>query len=141
MRIDAFDENMIEKVTFQQWISVDRCNFETLKKTAIEFIDLFCEKLSVLAQHDFIAKQQSSYINEIKNNLTDADCVVICDFSENYTFVIQDEAQSYHWTNEQSTIHPFVIYYKGDEKMENISLVVISECLEHNTILLPKKND
>ena len=32
------------------------------------------------------------------------------DFSENYTFIIQDAIQRYHWTNTQATLHPFVYY-------------------------------
>ena len=44
------------------------------------------------------------------------------------TFVLQDAA---HWTNSQSTIHPFVIYFKD---LSHASFVVISDCLSHNTI-------
>ena len=33
------------------------------------------------------------------------------DFSENYSFVLQDAAQGFHWNNSQETIHPFVAYY------------------------------
>ena len=33
------------------------------------------------------------------------------DFSENYSFVLQDATQSFHWNNSQATIHPFVAYY------------------------------
>lgn len=111
----AFEENMVEKITFRQWISVDRCNLETLQKSSAEFIDLFCDKLSVLVCHDFVAKQQSSFMNHIKENLKDSEFAVTCDFSENYTFVVQDEAQSYHWTSERATVRLIVIYYKGEK--------------------------
>lgn len=132
---EGFEENLVEKVTFRQWISVDRCNLETLEKSTTDFIDLFCGNLSALVIHDFIAKQQSSFMNNIKENLKDTEVLVICDFAENYSFILQDEAQSYHWTSGQATVHPFVIYYKR-EKTEHVSFVVISECLEHNTIAL-----
>ena len=33
------------------------------------------------------------------------------DFAENFTFVMQDEVQSYHWNNAQATIHPLVCYW------------------------------
>ena len=40
------------------------------------------------------------------------------DFSGNFTFVVQDEIQAFHWNNSLATIHPFVCYYmyvdKGD---------------------------
>ena len=60
--------------------------------------------------------------------------VVTCDFSENYTFVLQDEVQSHHWNAQQATIHPFVIYYKNGEQIEHLSFVVISEDLRHDSI-------
>lgn len=61
--------------------------------------------------------------------------VVLGDFAENFSFIIQDAVQSYHWTNAQATIHPFVVYYKNSEnKLEHISFVILSEVMEHNTI-------
>lgn len=131
----GFEENLVQNITFRQWITVDRCNLETLEKSTSDFIDLFCEKLSALVRHDFIAKQQSSFMNSTKENLKDSELLIICDFAENYSFILQDEAQSYHWTSGLATVHPFVIYYKR-EKTEHVSFVVISECLEHNTIAL-----
>ena len=38
--------------------------------------------------------------------------LVIGDFAENYSFVLQDTAQGFHWNNSQATIHPFVIYHR-----------------------------
>lgn len=130
----SFEDNLIEKVTFRQWVSVDRCNLETLQKSSAEFIEYFCDKLSTLVRHDFIARQQSSFMNQVKENLKESEFAVVLDFSENYSMVIQDEAQSYHWANEQATIHPFVVYYKRENKVEHLNYVVISDCLEHNTV-------
>lgn len=131
---EAFEENLIENVTYRQWVSVDRCNLETLQKSNEDFINVFCEKLTLLVKHDFVAKQQSSFINDKKENLKESEFVVNLDFSENYNIVVQDEAQSYHWASEHVTIHPFVIYYREDDKIKHSSFVVISPCLEHNTV-------
>lgn len=131
---EKFEEKGIEKITFRQWISVDRCNLETIEKSTSDFIELFIQLLSALIRHDFIAKQQSSFLNNIKEKLETSEYLVMCDFSENYSFVIQDEAQSYHWNNGQATVHPFVIYYKREEETKHVSFVIISEVLEHNTI-------
>lgn len=58
-----------------------------------------------------------------------------CDFAENYSFILQDEIQGYHWNNGQATIHPFVIYFKksGTQLAEHITFVIISDCLQHDT--------
>ena len=60
--------------------------------------------------------------------------VVIGDFSENYSFVLQDAAQGFHWNNSQATIHPFVAYYRQSGKLEYVSYIIISDCLHHDTI-------
>ena len=54
-------------------------------------------------------------MNETKERLKPGEAVVIGDFSENYTFVIQDAVQGYHWSNDQVTLHPFVAYFRQTE--------------------------
>lgn len=130
---NVFEENMIENISFRQWIAVDRCSLEIIQKSSTEFLEMLCDKLGQLVCHDFIAKQQSLFMNEVKETLKENECAVTLDFSENYAFVVQDEAQSYHWSSDYVTIHPFVIYYKQDDKVKHVSYVIISECLEHNT--------
>ena len=44
-------------------------------------------------------------------NLKVGEILVNADFSENYSFVLQDASQGFHWNNTQATIHPFVAYY------------------------------
>ena len=84
--------------------------------------------------HDFIAKNQSSYFKYCKENLEPDELVVVGDFTENYSFVIQDEVQSYHWSNKQATIHPFVAYYRINNCLQHDNFVIISDCKEHDSI-------
>ena len=64
---------------------------------------------------------------------------MVGDFAENYSFVIQDASQSFHWNNLQATIHPFVCYFddRSDEadldSVNHISFVV-SESNIHDTV-------
>ena len=55
--------------------------------------------------------------------------MIVLDFAENYSFVVQDEVQGFHWNNTQATLHPFVIYYKSAGELQCSSLCVISDCL------------
>ena len=41
--------------------------------------------------------------------------LVIGDFAENYSFIIQDAAQSFHWNNLQATLHPFACKCNEEE--------------------------
>lgn len=124
----------MEEVLFQQWLTTDRCNLETIIKPADEFVQYLTEKVEKLITHDFIHKEQSSYLSNKKNSLQNGEILVICDFSENYSFIIQNSAQGYHWNNNQATIHPFEIYYIKENKLENLSFIIISEVLTHDTI-------
>jgi len=128
------DENMIDTVVYKQWVSVDRSTLETFSKSADDFVDVFCEKLEILLPHSFIAKCQSSFQTQLKAELLPGEFLVIADFSENYSFVLQDAAQGFHWNNSQATLHPFVAYYRGNEELCHLSYVVISECNHHDTI-------
>lgn len=110
-----------------------RCSLDTVVKESDEFFEDFAEQLFGLNPHGFISKQQSEFLKETKNNLKPNEFVVISDFSENYTFVVQDEIQAFHWANEQCTVHPIVIYFKTENgDVEHINYVVIAESLTHN---------
>ena len=45
--------------------------------------------MNILRKHDFIAKQQSLHLTQ-KEALVEDDYVVISNFSDNYSFVLQD---------------------------------------------------
>ena len=132
--LEIFEHNMIENVTFKQWVSVDRSTLETFTMPTDEFVDRFCEKLNVLLPHSFIATQQASFYEECKSTLQPGELLVTADFSENYAFVLQDAAQGFHWNNSQATIHPFVVYYIESTELLHFSYVIISDCLHHDTI-------
>lgn len=127
------DENVIDNISFKQWISVDRSTLETYTKPVDEFVEMFCEKLELLRPHAFIAAQQASYYNDCKSGLAPREMLVTLDFSENYSFVLQDAAQGFHWNNSQATIHPFAAYYKNGGELCHLSYVIVSECLHHDT--------
>ena len=92
-------------------------------------------KLESLAPHAFVASQQSAFLTERKENLQIGECLVLCDFSENYAFVIQDAIQGVHWNNDQATIHPFVVYYKNKNEINHTSIIAISENTKHDTLM------
>lgn len=104
-----FHYEMIDEVTYKKWLTVDRCLMETVVKGTDDFVDEFLETLVKLKSHSFIANQQKEYYSERKEDLIEGHVVVNCDFAENYSFVVQDEVQSFHWTTSQATLHPFII--------------------------------
>ena len=56
------------------------------------------------------------------------------DFAENYTFVVQNSAQSFPWNKDLDTIFTVVIYYKDWGKLKHRSIAIISDNLAHDTV-------
>ena len=129
-----FEQNSIECVSFNQWISTPRTTMEKFQKDADDFIQYFCVKLRDLLPHAFIAMHQSSFSREMKLDFKDGEFQVIVDFAENYAFTVQDAVPSFHWNNDQATVYNIVIYYKEDGTVKHTSLVIISDYLTHDTV-------
>ena len=54
------------------------------------------------------------------------------DFSENYSFPIQDETQGYYWSHSSCTMRPVVLHYQEGQEMKSMSLHFLSEDLIHD---------
>ena len=132
--LNIFENNFIDNITFKKWTNTDRSSLDDVKLTTDEFIEHFCDLLKQYQVHDFKTKMQATYYRETKMSLKDGEVLVVCDFAENYSFVIQDEVQSFHWNNEMATLHPFVIYYRKENEIAHLSFVIISECNIHDTV-------
>ena len=71
----------------------------------------------------------------MKENLNFGKSVIVLDFAENYSFLVQDAAQGFHSNDSQATIHPFVIYYvDGSDELAHKSYLCISDHKTNNTI-------
>lgn len=85
--------------TYKQRLQIDnqQVQIETVTNPTEELLDWLFDSLSKLLKH--------SYLWHKKENLPLDQCIVICDFSENYSFVLQDSAQGFHWNNAKATLH------------------------------------
>lgn len=122
-----------ENIMYSEWTNTDRSSLETLLKTPEEFVDHLCNKLKVLIPHSFITKKQFDFISEKKESLSEGEVLIHLDFSENYSFVVQNAVQEFHWNNDQATIHPFLAYFKRNGILEHLTFFIISDCLKHDT--------
>ena len=71
-----------------------KCNQQT--KPVQEFVPLVINNLEKPTTHSYIAKQQSSYLRKLKENIAPNKAILLLDFAENFAFTVQDEIQSYH---------------------------------------------
>ena len=86
-----------ETVQFRQWQTVDRATLTTLELPRFELIDKLAEKIIELRLHHFIARKQGAYLKDLKENLSAEECILLCDFAENYNSIVQDAIQSFYW--------------------------------------------
>lgn len=133
-----FDINQVTDVQFEKWLfqlGTDRFTISTQILSADDFVHSLCDALNTLKPHAYIAEAQAIYFKNLKKSISEGEIIVQCDFAENYSFVVQDAAPSFHWNNEQATLLTSVFYYTRRDGIEikHGSIVMISDDLKHDT--------
>ena len=100
-----------------------RAQLDNLSLNIPDFIDPVVEKIDKLTSYSFIAKEQSKYLKQQKQNMRNHECVVLADFAENYQFMVKDGIQRCHWNKDYCTMHPITLYINdGSIKSKCFSL-------------------
>ncbi|XP_047126478.1 uncharacterized protein LOC124807875 [Hydra vulgaris] len=127
------------EIHYKQWQTTDRATLLSLTTDVPTFIELLVSCFEKLQSHSYIAKSQSQYLNQLKENMDQSNIIILGDFAENYAFVVQDEIQSYHWNTQQCSLHPLVIYYKEENGVvKHISYCFISDDITHDVTYVYK---
>ena len=86
----------------------------------------------------YISKSQGIFLQNLKSNHLVNKIIILLDFSENFSFIIQNEAQGFHWEYSQCTVHPFVVYHRksDDEEITHKSFCFLSPDTKHNTSMV-----
>ena len=71
---DYDHETVIE---FNQWTSTDRANLISCSENVPQFKNLVIQQLEKLTAHSFIAKCQSNYLREFKENLEENEIIIL----------------------------------------------------------------
>ena len=132
--LQAYDAIHVDEVQYSKWTNTDRSSLETICQTVEDFVQSFSDCLESLLVHDFVAKSQGEYLRDLKGKLQPGEVIILGDFSENYSMILQDEIQSHHFQKGQATIHPFVAYWKEENDLKHASYAEISDCLSHDTV-------
>ena len=89
-------------------MTVDRCTLEEVVQPVEDFLASFSSAIVLLTRH-FVSKKQGEAYRPAKESLKVDEVLVVGDFAENYSFLVQNAAQGQHWNNSQCTLHPFVM--------------------------------
>ena len=70
---------------------------------AYDFFEFLTNLIDKLTIHSYICECQARYLKQLKNELNQMQnvCVVLANFSENYSMTVQDEIQSFHFNKPQ----------------------------------------
>ncbi|GBN19002.1 hypothetical protein AVEN_263209-1 [Araneus ventricosus] len=122
---------MINEISYKQWVKTVGAELKTIIISVDEFVQNLVAKLSALFTHLFFTKAQSKYFSKTKDELIEGTTIILADFFEKYTCIMQDAIQRVHWKKEQVTIHPFLAYIKdtANDKLKPIPMCVISDHL------------
>ena len=126
-----------EDITFKQWSKSEReSTLQDCVENIEQFVDSLSEKVCNLTRHHYISKAQGHYTANLRENAPKGEAVVIGDFSENYTCIAQNAAQSYHWSAKQVTVHPFVAYWTENGVQCSRSCCFLSDDLKHSHVMV-----
>ena len=132
---ESLDFDLDDIITYKQWRHQSGgTDLLSLNVTIQEFIAEATSAFDSIRQHHYIAKAQSLYLSTLKDELPNNEGIILLDFAENFSFLVQDAVQGYHWNNSQATLHPFVFYYKENGELKCLNQCVISDCLKHDTL-------
>ena len=104
-----FDDD--DKINYKQWVATNCTTLACIQSTVDEFIQTATEMIW-LVPPPFYKGLTSFYLRDSKENLDYKTCIILMDFEENYSFIIQDAIQGFYWQNSQATLHPFAVYYR-----------------------------
>ena len=129
---DRGDDAEKNEVEFKQWTMTDRTELTSVILPEEEFINLLIEKLNNITTHSFIAKSKASHLKQFKNTIGADEVIVLEDFAERYSFLVQDEIQGYHWNKSQCSLRPVAVYISSSDNLVEFSLCILSEDLNHD---------
>jgi hypothetical protein len=74
----------------KQWVMTNRATLTTVTQQSDELIENLVSKIPELTHHNYTARQRARYSEESKENLQSDQCIILKDFSQNCSFILQD---------------------------------------------------
>ena len=88
--LDNIDFGVDDSIKCKQWIHTAGTKLIDMQLLLSKFIDMFFKKFDLLHRHPFIAKAQSVFFQSTKVTLPTDTVIILLDFTENYSFLVQN---------------------------------------------------
>lgn len=95
----------------------------------VTFVEHLRECLRKWVRHEYIRREQGKTISEAKQFLEKGNVLLHFDFAENWTVVLPEEVQSYHWQKTQISIFTCVVTTRKGTR----SCALISDDTSHDS--------
>lgn len=138
---DTEDVDHSSSITYSNWTtesisdktskSMTRPVFTSISEPYNEFIDKLSAEVRQMTKHHFLTQKTKEYLKQCKDNLMLDTGLIVCDFAENYKFLIQESIQAYYFSNKQASLFTAVLYYKDKDSLTNVSYCVVSDSTTH----------
>ena len=90
---DLFDRNGFddhEIVSYKQWVKEEKfTNLISVQMIVAELIEKLCTAFDKLRPYHYVNQAQSAYLQELKANLKRNECIILLDFAENFSYIVQ----------------------------------------------------
>lgn len=97
-----------------------------------QFVDKLQKDLDEFRTHVMVISEQYNAMTVLKDSLKPTEVLVQMDFAENFKCRSKDEVQENYWHVRQATVHPVVIYSRGDNgKLMHENYVYLSPVQAH----------
>jgi hypothetical protein len=103
------DDSTIE---YKLWVETDRATLTTVAQQCGEVIENLVSKMPEITSYHYTARQQARYLKESKENLLSEQCIILADFSENYSFILQDAIRGFSPGTESTISASFHCLYQ-----------------------------
>ena len=141
------DVDLKEPVAYKQWMVSTEKKFRhgetifvklTSKEHVLEPLEIFMikfnEMMTKFKKHFFNICHQFLQYRYLKGSLSDEECMIHIDFSENFTCKYFKEIQSVHFGSShcQATLHTGVFYVRVGSEVKATSFCTISDSKQHD---------
>ena len=77
-----------KELRYSKWVTVDRCTLEEVVQPVEDFLASFSSAIVLLTRH-FVSKKQGEAYRPAKESLKEDEVLVVGDFAENFSFLLQ----------------------------------------------------
>ena len=95
------------------------------------FRSIFLNEYEVFSDHSSRVQAQYQAALKLKQNMTATTCTIQMDFAKNFCCGEGEEIQSAYWAKVSVTLHPLVVHFVKDGKVEHLSFVMVVDTHLH----------